>query len=158
MLDAIREMVRKVGLARPDHHFDDDDARLAVAALLLHAADVDGGMSPAERAKVRDLLRRQYHLSAEDLDRLIADATRAEEEAVDLYSFTSVLKRQLGDADRVAVVRLLWEIVYADGEAQEFEENLVWRVAELLAVPREQRLSAKAAVADSITPPNDAEA
>ncbi len=45
------------------------------------------------------------------------------------------------------MVEQLWEIVFADGKVHEFEENLVWRVAELLGVARHDRLAMKFAVA-----------
>ena len=51
------------------------------------------------------------------LDALVAQAAAADQEAVDLYAFTSVLKRELDMEARVEFVRLMWEIVYADGEA-----------------------------------------
>jgi uncharacterized tellurite resistance protein B-like protein len=66
---------------------------------------------------------------------------------VDLYRFTSVLTREFDPERRVAVVERLWEVVYADGRVHEFEDNLVWRVAELLGVARHDRLRAKADVA-----------
>ena len=38
------------------------------------------------------------------------------------------------------LIEILWEIVYADGERSELEDNIVWRVAELLGVPRRVRI------------------
>ena len=61
----------------------------------------------------------------------------------------SVLKRQLSEAERISVIENLWEIVYADGESHEFEENLVWRVAELLGVNPRDRIAKKRAVAEN---------
>jgi uncharacterized tellurite resistance protein B-like protein len=46
-------------------------------------------------------------------------------------------------------VENLWEIVFADGASHEFEENLVWRVAELLGVSRQDRIAKKRAVAET---------
>ncbi|WP_245495702.1 TerB family tellurite resistance protein, partial [Mesorhizobium sp. M1A.F.Ca.IN.020.30.1.1] len=40
---------------------------------------------------------------------------RADNEAIDLYAFTSVLKRHLDAEARKAFIGLMWEIVYADG-------------------------------------------
>jgi uncharacterized tellurite resistance protein B-like protein len=92
---------------------------------------------------LRDLLTRTFGVTGEDLDTLLADAIAADQEAVDLYRFTSVLKRQMSDEERVRVVETLWEIVFADGKSHEFEENLVWRIAELLAVSRQDRIAQK---------------
>ena len=43
---------------------------------------------------------------------------------------------------------MMWRLVYADGGMHEFEENVVWRVAELLAVPSQVRIRLKQAVRD----------
>ncbi len=147
MFDALSRLFRKP--RPPERHFGDDDARLALAALLVHCTSVDGTVSQAEQGKLKEVLSRSFKLPDADLELLIADAIAAEREAVDLYRFTSVLKRQMSEADRVRVVEDLWDIVFADGKSHEFEENLVWRVAELLAVSRQDRIASKRAVAEN---------
>lgn len=149
MLDALRDFMRGFGLAEEERHVSPDDTRLALAALLVHCMAVDGTVSEDERATLRDLLVRNFTLSDTDLDTLIDDATQAEQEAVDLYRFTSVLKAQMSEEERIGVIELLWEIVYADGKAHEFEENLVWRVAELMGVNRRDRIAKKHAVREA---------
>ena len=39
----------------------------------------------------------------------------------------------------------MWELVYADGKVHEFEDNLIWRAAELLGVSSEVRIRLKQA-------------
>jgi uncharacterized tellurite resistance protein B-like protein len=149
MIDALRKFVRNFGAPDSKRHFGDDDQRLALAALLVHCMSIDGSVSEPERAKLRDMLGRTFGLQGDDLQGLIDDAIAAEQEAVDLYRFTSVLKRQMDEAQRVRVVENLWEIVFADGTSHEFEENLVWRISELLAVNRHDRIASKREAADS---------
>ncbi len=149
MLEVLRDFVRRLGVAEEERHVGADDTRLALAALLVRCMAIDGTVSEAERQTLRDLLLRNYTLSDTDLDTLIEDATRAEHEAVDIYRFTSVLKRQMSEEERVRVIEHLWEIVYADGKTHEFEENLVWRVAELMGVHRRDRIAKKRAVAEN---------
>ena len=148
MLDILRDFVRRLG-ADSDRHLPADDSRLALAALLVRCMAIDGTVSDDERQMLRSLLMRHYTLSDTDVDTLIEDATQAEHEAVDLYRFTSVLKRQLSEEERIRVIEQLWEVVFADGKAHEFEENLVWRVAELMGVHRRDRIARKAAVAQN---------
>ncbi len=147
MFDALKALFGKP--RQPERHFGDDDARLALAALLVHCTNVDGTVSAAEDGKLKEVLSRSFKLRDEDLRLLLSDAVNAEREAVDLYRFTSVLKRGMSEADRVRVVEDLWEIVYADGRSHEFEENLVWRVAELLGVNRQDRIAKKRAAAEN---------
>lgn len=116
------------------------ELRLAAAALMVHAAAVDGAMDEHERDALDEALRHRFDLPPEEARDLIEEAGRHEREAVDLYRFTSVLTRQLDQDGRQKIVGMLWEIVYADGQIHEFEANLVWRVAELLGVSTRDRV------------------
>ncbi len=75
---------------------------------------------------------------------------RAEDESVDFYSFTSVLKKSLDAEQRVNFIELMWEMVYADGVRNELEENIVWRVAELLGVSDRDRVMMRQRVAERV--------
>jgi uncharacterized tellurite resistance protein B-like protein len=43
---------------------------------------------------------------------------------------------------------MMWELVYADGEVTEFEDNVVWRASDLLGISQRDRIDLKHAVAD----------
>jgi len=58
------------------------------------------------------------------------------------------LKSQLTSDERILLVEDLWEMVFADGELHEFEDNIVWRVAELIAVSTQDRMAMKQRVQD----------
>ena len=78
---------------------------------------------------------------------MIASATLVEGEAVDLYHFTSVIMRSVDEEGRLRIVEMMWELVYADGKVSEFEDNVVWRAADLLAVSSRDRIDLKHRVA-----------
>ncbi|MBC7580183.1 MAG: TerB family tellurite resistance protein, partial [Tardiphaga sp.] len=44
---------------------------------------------------------------------------------------------------RIRLDEMMWELVYADGRVPEFEENVVWRAADLLAVSSRDRIELK---------------
>ena len=116
------------------------DERLATAALLVHTLAVDGEATSKERKALHEALMHTFSLSRSETDQLIERARAWDAEAVDLYGFTSVLKRALDPAGRERVIELMWEIVFADGGVHEFEDNMVWRVAELLGVSARDRI------------------
>jgi uncharacterized tellurite resistance protein B-like protein len=120
--------------------FADDDYRLAAAALLVHAAAIDGDMSPSERDKLHAVIKQRFNLDDAATAELIEKATAAEQEAVDLYHFTHQLNRALDEAGRARIVEMMWEIVYADGQRDELEDNLVWRAADLLGISARERI------------------
>jgi uncharacterized tellurite resistance protein B-like protein len=127
--------------------FADNDYRLAAVALLVHAAAIDGDMSQSERDKLHDIVKKRFALTDALADELIDKATQAEHEAVDLYHFTSLLNRVLDEDGRAKVVEMMWQIVYADGERDELEDNLLWRAADLLGVSQRQRIELRQRIA-----------
>ena len=114
------------------------DPQLAVAALLVHLTAVDGEVTDGERQVVVRLLKQRFALSDHEVAELVALATHRDQEAVDYYQFTAALS-QLDEAERVEIIRMMWELVFADAENHEMEDNMVWRVAELIHVPARQR-------------------
>ena len=45
------------------------------------------------------------------------------------------------------MVEMMWQIAFADGIVTEFEDNLVWRAADLLGISRDERIALRARVA-----------
>lgn len=139
MLNALRSLFESLApSSRPE--FEVTDPRVAAAALLVHAVAVDGAVSERERRVLLEVLGRRFSLGESEAAALLKEARARDDEAVDLYGFTSRLKRELDEDGRRRVVEMLWEVIYADGAAHEFEDNLVWRVAELLGVSPRERL------------------
>lgn len=124
-------------------HFSKSDPRLAAAALLFHVMDADGDSGKDERKRISQLISEAYGLKGEALKRLLNDSEQADQEAVDLYSFTSIIKRNLDEEARIRFIELMWEVVFADGTAHELEDNVVWRVAELIGVSTRDRVTMK---------------
>ena len=148
MLADLRQFLAELtGGAKPQDTFADNDYRRAAAALLVHIATLDGDLTPVKRDKLHAILEAQFALDPAATDALIAAAAADDREAVDFYHFTSLLMRTLNEAGRLRVVEMLWEMVYLDGKVSEFEANVMWRVADLLAVSPGDRIALRERVA-----------
>ena len=151
MFDALKNFVAEIsGTAPLTRRFDEEDYRLAAVALLIHVASVDGKTDLAEQRRLRTIIGERFGLDQKAAMELIAAAEQSDREAVDFYHFTSVLKRALDDDGRQKIVEMLWEIAYADGAADEFEENTIWRIAELLGVSTRERVLLRQHVAGRV--------
>jgi uncharacterized tellurite resistance protein B-like protein len=128
----------------------EEEMRLAAAALLVHAAVIDGEVAAEERRKLRALLQERFALGDEETRRLMREAEAREQEAVDLYRFTSVLCAGLDQEGRQRIIEMLWEMAMADGVVHEFESNLVLRAAELLGVSTRDRVRLRKMVASRV--------
>jgi uncharacterized tellurite resistance protein B-like protein len=148
MFDAIMKFIGDLSEdePRPDE-FAETDYRLAAAALLVHTAGIDGQVSESEHARLRDLIKERFKLDDEAAGKLLARAEEADEKAIDLYQFITRLNRALDDKQRARIVEMMWQVVYADGRVTEFEDNLIWRAADLLHVSREERIALRQRVA-----------
>jgi Uncharacterized protein conserved in bacteria len=133
MFEAISRLFGK-----PEAAVDLHDPRLAVAALLVHLAAVDGIMTDAERETIKGALMDHYDLDESAVEKLVREAARRDAEAVDFYRFTSGIT-QLEMEDRIEIIRMMWTVVFADRKNHELEDNMVWRIAELIGVSSRDR-------------------
>jgi membrane carboxypeptidase/penicillin-binding protein len=99
------------------------------------------GMTPLEMASAYGVFANAGNYAPPLLIEQVTDASgevvferepQAEGEAVDLYRFTSVIMRSVNEEGRLRIIEMMWELVYADGQVSEFEDNVVWRAADLL--------------------------
>src|SRR5580700_829225 len=136
MLDGLRQFIADViSPAHEPRDLDDTGYRLAATALLVHVISLDGEPSDAEKRKLHGLIESSFGLDRGTADKLIASATLVE-----------------GEAGRLRIVEMMWELVYADGQVSEFEDNVVWRAADLLGVSSRDRIDLKHRVAEQRTP------
>jgi len=150
MFQAFKQfMAELAGGQKHPSRFEESDYRLAAVALLVHVAMIDGGMSDLERARLHALAKRCFDLDDAAAAALITEATAAEQEAIDLYRFTSLLNRSLDENGRRRIVEMMWQVVYADHRMTEFEDNLIWRAADLLGVSSRDRVELRGQVAGS---------
>jgi uncharacterized tellurite resistance protein B-like protein len=148
MFESFKKLIGELGDGgKHPSRFDDRDYRLAAAALLVHAAGIDGNISQVERDKVHAVIKQRFNLDDAAAEELVAEATEAEQEAIDLYKFTAQLNRSLDEAGRARIVEMMWQIVFVDGAVTEFEDNLIWRAADLLGISRDERIALRERVA-----------
>jgi len=148
MFQAFKDFVSELtGGHKDPSRFEEGDYRLAAAALLVHVGMIDGSLSDVERAKLHTVIKRCFNLDDAAAEALIVQATAAEQEAIDLYRFTSVLNRSLDEEGRLRMVEMMWQVVYADHQVTEFEDNLIWRAADLLGVSQQERIALRERVA-----------
>ena len=121
--------------------------QLATAALLTRVATVHIEMSQARRAKLHAVLRSHFDLDDPATAMLLEESAAVDRTAVDLYRFTRQLNQFLNDESRRRLVRMMWEVVYADGKVNEIEDNIIWRVADLLGVTTRQRVELRQQIA-----------
>lgn len=115
---------------------------VAVTALLVEAALVDGIYVNIESDMIAEILVEAFEFEADKADSLLAQAEALAEEAVGSHQFTKHAKK-LPMPERVKVIEAIYRVIYADGERSDVEDAYVRHVAGLLHVDDVQRAEAR---------------
>lgn len=122
--------------ATPDSRADlqPEDARAALATLLVRIARADDHYAAEEQQMITDVLKTRYLLSDADALKLKEDAEVLEEQAPDTVRFTKIVKDAVPYEDRSGVVEALWRVALADGSRDHEEDGFIRLVVNLLGV------------------------
>ena len=117
--------------------------QLAAAALLIEAAYMDEQFDESERVAISELIRRRFDLELADSEHLLLEAESAVSKSQQLYEFTRVVNDRFTPEQRIELMEMLWEVVYADGKVHDFEVSLLRRLGGLLYVSDRDRALAR---------------
>ena len=117
--------------------------RVATAVLLVEVARADFIIVPSEKLRLRELLEQQFHLSTQELDALLEEAEADADRMVSIQHVTRLLNQHYDHAMKRRVVEMMWQLVYADGEKDRYEEHLIRQVADLLYVSHSEFIQAR---------------
>lgn len=133
MIDRLKALLTPSSSGRPKAA-SLQDKPLACAALMAQAAILDGHFDETERALVRDLVQRRFGLNAEEAGTLIEAGLERAEGSNHLLGFTRTIKERFDESERIALMDMLWDVVFADGVLHDYEANLMRRIAGLIYV------------------------
>lgn len=110
--------------------------RLATAVLMIDVARADHVFDEAEFDHVLKLVESHFQLQPNDAAELVNLASEEAENLISAYDFTSVLHQHLDETEKAHIVGMLWQVAYADGELDKYEDSLVLKISDLLHVSR----------------------
>lgn len=117
--------------------------QLACTALLVEVSRADAHVDEQEERAILTAVERAYGLGDSEARNLLAEADTLSDRAVSLSDFTRVLTEHLDRSARIRVVELLWQVAWADGRIDKYEDYWVRKIAELLYVDHNDFIHAK---------------
>ncbi len=142
------ELLRKLVQPAPDL-LAEDDARLALCALLVRVARSDGDYATREIHRIIRIISARYGVSLTEAEALLHEAETLEAEAPDTVRFTRAIKDAVPYDKRLAVIEALWQVALADGVREAGEDALLRMVASLLGISDQDSARARQRVARS---------
>jgi uncharacterized tellurite resistance protein B-like protein len=145
MIDLVRRFFEKgQGPGSADQGTTEShDVRVAVCALFLEMANIDGKFSASEQDHVISLLKRQYGLSDQHVVELMGASQKGLKDSIDLWQFTNLINQNYSRDEKIQIIEMVWQIVYADGRLDKHEDYLVHKLAKLLRLTHKDLIDAK---------------
>jgi uncharacterized tellurite resistance protein B-like protein len=130
-------------LSHPDKQQSKPDPVMAVCALCIEIARIDGNFTQQELDTLLAILKDKYQLSSQYADALMAEADRELDESVDLWQFANLINQNFSTAEKIEIIENLWRIVYVDGKMEAHEHYLMNKLSNLLRLSHDQLIEAK---------------
>ena len=111
---------------------DKDEDLTKVAALLIHAAKIDENFSSVEENIIKQTLL-MIGANNDDVERIIKAAQKIEENSNQILDFTKEVKN-MSEENKIKIIETLWKIIYSNKVADDYETNLMRRLAGLLYI------------------------
>ena len=124
--------------------------QLATCALLLEVAHSDGAYQAVEARIVNDLLSKKFDLSPAAVAQLIDHAQDHRSETHDLFQFAREINAHFGREEKLDILEGVWQIIYADGTLDKFEDALARQLATLLRLDHKDAIARKLKVLDDV--------
>jgi uncharacterized tellurite resistance protein B-like protein len=128
----------------------DHQKQLAIAALLVEVAMADHQFSELELQNINTILKRKFSLSAVELDDLIDLAKHETNHATSLHQFTQLINQYCTQEEKFKLMKAMWEMAYADGDLNKYEDYIIRKVADLIYIPHTEFIRAKSLIKASL--------
>jgi len=117
--------------------------QVATCALLLEAAHADNDFTGEEEKAIASMVGARFGLDAEQTSELLHVADGERQSSGDLYQFARLINDNFTHARKLAVLELLWQVVYNDGVLEAHEDALMHKMGSLLGVRHEELMALK---------------
>ena len=131
MIDRILSLFHS---APPKAQLPEADARHALGALMVRAAKVDRAYLFEEVETIDRILATLNGLNPVEAAKMRAACERLEAAMPDTAALAEIVHAAVPDEDAQAMVRALWQVVFADGMEHLEEDNLLHEIEAVLGV------------------------
>ena len=112
----------------------DDPGVLALTAIFIRIAKLDGVVDSSEFEKIKELVKNRFNLDEEKTESVLDMAVELEGQSNDNIQFTKIIKERIGHEERFNVLKDSWLLVMADGKRTYEEDGFMRLFCSLLGL------------------------
>ena len=106
--------------------------QLAAAVLMIEVSKSDDSVDAIELDKIKNILAEKFSLKESMIQEVLSQATQKSDDAVSLYEFTREICDRYEHAERITILKHLWQVAFADGRIDQHERHFIRKIAGLL--------------------------
>ena len=110
----------------------DKDSIIGIAALLVHAANIDEIYSEHEKNLIKDFIK--SYLKDDNADEILKTAEKNEKNSNQLLNYTNIIKQNSLEVKK-DIIEHLWKVIISDNSVDQYESNLMRRICGLIYLP-----------------------
>ena len=104
-----------------------------ITALLVHVAKVDEIYTEKERVIIKNFIT-SFSYDEKDCEIILQDAEKLESDSIQLFNFTSAVKKESLEV-KTEIIEHLWKIIISDQSVDQYESSLMRRICGLIYFP-----------------------
>ena len=135
MFSEIKLRLKK--LINSDEKILDQENKLASDAILnlfVEAAAIDGEISKLEKEKILFFLTQKFQFSVSEAKKKLKKAILQSNDQIEIWSKTKSIRSEMTYDERLEIIEMIWQIVLIDEKVDDFESQLMRRLAGLLFI------------------------
>lgn len=112
----------------------DDEIALSTCVLLIEVSKSDDAYDESEKNKIVNIIQNKFSLDDNQITFLLEIADKKNKEMISLYDWTSSINESYDYEQKKDLIKLLWDVAYADGRIDKYEDYTIRKISELLYV------------------------
>ncbi len=143
MLDVLKRRLRLGGVREAATVEDPKSSILAAVCVFLLIGRSDQDFAPEEKQAIREILTSDWAVPEEEIDEIMALAEKDLNRDLDPWEYAQLIKKGFSTGEKIVLSQRMWQVVYADGRLDSFENELMERLGRFLALSQEELIEAK---------------
>ena len=126
---------------KPDNSYI--DYKIALGVLLQMVADADDKFLSEEQGQIESILTQNSAVDRQDIPVILESIKQAKEESIDLYRFTSEVKKNISYEKKTLIVRFLFKVACIDKELDNKELEIIRKISDLVGISHSDFIKTK---------------
>ncbi|MBT5644589.1 MAG: TerB family tellurite resistance protein [Gammaproteobacteria bacterium] len=133
----------KTNITQKDIESFDDEKILSICIFLIEVSKSDDEYDDLEKSKIIDLLKKEFSLNDDQIKLVITLADQKNNEMISLHDFTEIINNGCSYSEKKDLIKMLWDVAYADGRIDKYEDYTIRKISDLLYIKHADFIKAK---------------